>query len=149
MRSGGCRKAYLKSIVPYHFHNLIKLTEIIRFLRWLKRCPAKYIQRHNINIGFFQKTHIVSPDFFRPLLWIIIPAIYNFVHLIAKSHIYNPPLHINYYYYITHHTSILQVQLALNCKFLRKMYTTDRYCHTNRCPCLLCRKRRRTYCCCS
>ena len=78
-------QTHLQMIVFYHIHDLIQFGKIIRSLIRLQHCPAEDIQRNNINVCQLKQAHILFPDFFRPLLQVIIASITDFLNLLHLS----------------------------------------------------------------
>ena len=75
MNGGRSRKADFQAVLLHHVHNFIEFFKGIGILIRLKGSPAEHIQRHDIDMGQFEKPHILFPDIFRPLFGIVIPAI--------------------------------------------------------------------------
>lgn len=90
MGTGGGGEADLKTVVTRKCHKLVKTVKIPHIIVELKRCPGKDVQRYDIDMGQSEEAHIFLPDFFRPLLRIIVPTEEDFMDAVTLYHDESP-----------------------------------------------------------
>ena len=73
--AGGCCHDDLNVLFCQGVYDLIELCKVVLILGRLDFCPGKYVDRGAVDAGLMEKFHILIPDLFWPLVWVVVSSI--------------------------------------------------------------------------
>ena len=73
--AGGCCHDDLDVLFCQGVYDLIELCKVVLILGRLDFCPGKYVDRGAVDAGLMEKFHILIPDLFWPLVWVVVSSV--------------------------------------------------------------------------